>query len=530
HLLPASLIINLPRYDRSALRKTPRHITKYTHLSLITSLTIGPQVRNQATMSFDLSAKTYCRKLGHEIITIQASVDGTSKKYTVHKNLLLLLHSSLEIPCRVHSVVKLANVTTEVLDEVVSWLYHPSRTYQLVGLPNLSVLLGIYKFACNYAITDLKHDCFHALTKHHDLIKEMEELFDRGTREQKDFYSYVLNEILDNSDGIEAPAGTIVTHKEMVNVYMFGLKLRQPLLRNMAMDCLRKFMDTEHSVLSLQEVRDIFYRANAITCRDAALIKLFCGGLIHYQLTDVRCPPDQRLTDITAQQYFQIPGVSAWYATYTSEFLVFRANEDPEQCWDPRAEVWDYCIWHNHELGDKCHRSVPNEESEHTQTMDTESIEENSDEEIFDTSKEMAVTNDYHTNEFLSAALEDATPVSPVPPGHFSAATTSYHTNEFLSVRNDESITSPAPFRRSSESPEPTAGESWHGQLIPHDASVEAAEAKAMGQALEKNKAEAEAEAGNTESENNKKRKADEEPEVEQLMGRGQRRKIFRKP
>lgn len=413
-----------------------------------------------------------------------------------------ILNSSLVNTGGEDSIIKLMDVDTEVLDEFVCWLYSPRRSFQLVGLDNLRLLLDVYQFACAYSISDLKINCYHAMAKHHDIIGDLERLFDNGTQPQRALISDALTGGLRFNISLSMEITPDVTRQIIVNIYMFGLKLSHPLLRNMMMDYLQDIMLAEDSVFSLEEVEDIFSRTSAIACQDQPLIKFFCVALIRYQLTDDRCPAYHRLTDDMVQQYLQIPGVSKWYDSLENDFLQCRATEDPEECWDPRNnDLWEDCMWHTHALDDECHRQDSDDEAEDAPTEANESVTPSLADRITGPRQEMVCT--------IGSHLED-----------------------IYSAMEDDSFACPTPVHRS-ESPEPSKSPNWHAQLVPHKVSVQLAKAKEDAKEKEKAKElkKADLQARVARSGKNNKRKADGESEDEDdddEIGRGQRRKVSR--
>ncbi|KAG4432370.1 hypothetical protein IFR05_012152 [Cadophora sp. M221] len=278
--------------------------------------------------------------------------------------MIKILNSSLTNAGGEDDTIEFIDVDTKVLDEFVGWLYSTKRSLQLVEL-DLCLLLDVYQFACAWFISNLKTDCYDAMPQHKNILGDMERLFDHGTPPLRALISYAITGGLGYNSPVELGSGN--TRKSIVRTYMFGLKLPHPLLRNMAMDHLQDLMAAEDSVLSFEEVKDIFNRANAIACKDDPLIKSFCVALIHFQLTDDRCPPHQRLTDTTVEPYFRISTLAGWHDVFEVDFLKPRVDENPEGCWDPRNNdngLWGDCKWHNHALDDECHRQYSDDESE----------------------------------------------------------------------------------------------------------------------------------------------------------------------
>ncbi|PVH79126.1 hypothetical protein DL98DRAFT_231763 [Cadophora sp. DSE1049] len=249
-------------------------------------------------MAFDISAGKFCDELGDTFVAILVRVDNDIKKYHVHKQKLLLLESSLPIPMSDRCVMEVENVNHEVMDEVVAWLYSSRRSHQLRGLASVPLLLDIFKFACDYTIKALETDCYFIMFEYHTLLKELEGIFDTGDDSTRKLISKAVTGFSRYSIGFDEDA----PRKDVIDIYMFGLKLCCPLLCNLAMDKLIAVMEAEQSVFSLDDLKDI---SRQTAQGSKPRIRLFCVALIHFQRRIYGC--ENHITDRQAEEYFEIP-------------------------------------------------------------------------------------------------------------------------------------------------------------------------------------------------------------------------------
>lgn len=180
------------------------------------------------------------------------------------------------------TIMKLEDVTMEVLNLFVFWLYSTRRTAILLGLHDLPFLLKIYQFACKFAITALELDCYHAMVERARIIPELIEMYGSSPEPLKAVIQTAVDGIVERSPGFDRTPGSS-TKQEILNNYMFGLRIENLTLCSMAMDQLLYVMHME-SVFSIKEVEEICRRAEELRYGEKfTAIKYFCVALIHYQ-------------------------------------------------------------------------------------------------------------------------------------------------------------------------------------------------------------------------------------------------------
>ena len=283
-------------------------------------------------------------------------------EYHVHRKKLLLLNSSLQIPEH-GGILNITIVSHVVMDELVAWLYSPRRNLQLLGLECLP-LLGIYKFGSDYDIEDLVADCYLAMSRHHAVFHGLEEIFDTSSSSIKTLILQAVDGLCGNQAfNLFEGYGSA---QQVIDIYMIGLKLNKRPLCNMAMDKLRDIMASEESVLSVQQVSDIFSQANHYKLES---IRLFCAGLVLFQSICEECPESQRLDAVTEAEFHDISEFSTWFDKYETTFKDSvddgNEDEDAEPEWDPRVPSGcDKCYFHDHSDDEECHAPDDDEEDE----------------------------------------------------------------------------------------------------------------------------------------------------------------------
>lgn len=289
-------------------------------------------------------------------------------EYHVHKQKLLLLGSALPMPIEDDCIMEIENVNHVVMDEFVAWLYSAKQSHQLRGLASIPLLLDIYKFACDHNIKTLEADCYFIMFEYNEFLQELEGIFTAGDDSTRSLISKAVTGWTRYCTGFEED----VPKEDVISIYMFGLKLRCPLLSNVAMDKLPALLKAENSVLSFDDLKDIYLQSAK---QSQPRIRLFCAALFHFQRRIYGC--ENHITDREAEKYFEIPDFRAYYARYERKFSQKYGDEDPDMSLDPRIKGnLGACYFHDHRDGEQCH-VVDDDDEEVERDEDEQDFSEN---------------------------------------------------------------------------------------------------------------------------------------------------------